>query len=163
MTPERFRATAIAVLRSAVGWQSGIARRLGVEPRTVRRWLASAAVPDWVEGKLGEIVGAGDVSPWPRDEWVLGDAFGGDGRRREYIAHLQPPRFVARVVALDDDGEPMPEEEPADIVSGTIYNTDPETVFCEIAWIDTVSPGEVVQWLEAAADAIEAEAAAPAW
>ena len=37
-----------------------------------------------------------------RDEWLIGDALGLDGKRREYVVHLQPPRFVARVVACDD-------------------------------------------------------------
>lgn len=155
MNNEQFRATSIAILRSAVGWQSAIARRLGVEPRTVRRWIAADEFPDWAEARLGEMIGAGDISPWPRDEWMIGDALGGDGQRREYVMHLQVPRFVARVVAVDDDGEPEADELPADVESGTIYQADPETVLCEIDWIDDVAPGEQVKWLDAAADALE--------
>lgn len=157
MTSDEFQSTAIAILRSAVGWQSAIARRLGVEPRTVRRWLASGEFPPDIDDRLGALIGAGDINPWPRDEWVIGDTLGGDGQRREYIVHLQPPRFVARIVALDDDGEPEADEMPADIVSGTVYQADPETVLCEIDWIDDVPPGERVKWLDAAADAIERE------
>lgn len=157
MTRDEFQSTAIAILRSAVGWQSAIARRLGVEPRTVRRWLASGEFPPDIDDRLGALIGAADINPWPRDEWVIGDTLGGDGQRREYIVHLQPPRFVARIVALDDDGEPEADEMPADIVSGTVYQADPETVLCEIDWIDDVPPGERVKWLDAAADAIERE------
>lgn len=157
MTRDEFTATAIAILRSAVGWQSAIARRLGVEPRTVRRWLASGEFPPDIGGRLGALIGATDITAWPRDEWVIGDTLGGDGNRREYIVHLQPPRFVARIVALDDDGEPEADEMPADLVSGTVYQAGPETVLCEIDWIDDVPPGERVKWLDAAADEIERE------
>lgn len=155
MTRDEFAATAIAILRSAVGWQSAIARRLGVEPRTVRRWLASADFPPDIETRMGGLIGAGDISPWPRDEWLVGDAVGEDGHRREYVMHLHPPRFVARVVAIDPDGDPETDEQPADVVSGTVYQADQETVLCEIDWIDDVSPGERVKWLDAAADAVE--------
>ena len=66
----------------------------------------------------------------------------------------QPPRFVARVVAVDDAGEPLPEEEPADVLSGVVY-ASADYLLCEIEWIEPVPPGEVTQWLEAAADAVE--------
>lgn len=157
MTRDEFQRTAIAILRTAVGWQSAIARRLGVEPRTVRRWLAGGEFPPDIDARLGALIGANDISPWPRDEWMIGDALGGDGQRREYIMHLQPPRFVARVVALDEDGAPEADEMPADIISGTVYQVDPETVLCEIDWIDDVPPGQRAQWLDAAADAIDRE------
>jgi hypothetical protein len=123
MTADKFAAAAIALLRSAVGWQSAIARHLDVDSRTVRRWLTDGQTPSWVEGKLAELIGARDISPWPRDEWLIGDAVTADGRRREYIAHLVPPRFVARIVECDDSG-PCPREEPADILSGVVYVID---------------------------------------
>ena len=158
MNRDQFQATSIAILRSAVGWQSAIARRLGVEPRTVRRWLASDDFPPDIEARLGALIGANDISPWPRDEWLVGDALGGDGQRREYVMHLQAPRFVARVVAIDEGGEPEGGEIPADINSGTVYQADQETVLCEIDWIDDVAPGERMKWLDAAADALERDA-----
>jgi hypothetical protein len=64
-------------------------------------------VPDWVAEKFAEWIGAAEIAPWPRDEWLIGDA------------------------------------------------ADPETLLCEIEWIDEVAPGEHSKWLEAAADAIE--------
>lgn len=156
MDADKFTATSIALLRSSVGWQSAIARRLGVESRTVRRWLAAGVTPDWVDAKFTELLGATDLAPWPRDEWLIGDALGADGKRREYIAHIQPPRFIARVVDCDGDGLPTPAEMPADVVSGITYSADEFTVLCEIEWIEPVAPGEHVKWLEAAADALEA-------
>lgn len=160
MTSDEFTAASIALLRSAVGWQSAIARRLAVDSRTIRRWLSDNESPDWADKKLAEMMGAAEISPWPRDEWVLGDGVTADGRVREYIIHLAPPRFVARVVACDDAGLPMPDEEPADVVSGTVYvadasDVDDQTILCEIEWIDEVSPGQITQLLEAAANAVD--------
>lgn len=156
MTTDQFTATAIALLRSAVGWQSAIARRLDVDARTVRRWLASGEIPAWVDTKLAALTGAADLSPWPRDEWLVGDTRGADGKRREYIFHMQPPRFVARVVMVDSLSQmAYPQEEPADLVSGIIYSAESDTVLCEIDWIEPVAPGEHVKWLEAAADALD--------
>lgn len=155
MTVDDFTSTSIALLRSAVGWQSAIARRLNVDSRQVRRWLAQAKIPPWVDAALGELIGATDMAPWPRDEWLIGSARGADGKHREYIMHLQPPRFVTRVVVADDDGVVPPDEQPVDILSGIVYAADESTVLCEIDWIEPVAPGEHVKWLEAAADAME--------
>ncbi|HMN14958.1 MAG TPA: hypothetical protein PKD55_21790 [Bellilinea sp.] len=83
MTPADFERTSIALLRSAIGWQSAITRRLGVDPRTVRRWLKSEQLPVWVAGKPEEWAGVADITAWPRDEWLIGEALGGDRRRRE--------------------------------------------------------------------------------
>lgn len=155
MTREEFQAAAIAILRSAVGWQSAIARRLGVDSRQVRRWLAAGETPSRVDEKLAEMMGGLAAGPWPRDEWMIGDGVTADGRAREYVVHLAPPRFVARIVATDHDGAPLPQEEPADVLSGVVYAADDETLLCEVEWIDVPDPGQVVQLLEAAADAIE--------
>jgi len=158
MNADEFTSAALALLRSSVGWQSAIARRLDVDSRLVRRWLAVGQTPPWVDDKLAKMVGARDISPWPRDEWLIGDGVTADGRRREYIVHLAAPRFVARIVECDDSG-PCPNEEPADTVSGTVYVIDGddfgETVLCEVDWIDEVPVGQMAQLLEAAADAID--------
>lgn len=162
MTADEFSADAIALLRSAVGWQSAIARRLGVDSRTVRRWLAAGETPPWVDGRLAGMMGATESAPWPRDEWVIGDGVTADGRSREYIVHLQPPRFAARIVEIDEDGIPIAAEAPVDVLSGTVYvaehfTGEHGTLLCEVDWIDAVPPGQVVPLLEAAADAIETE------
>ena len=161
MTREEFRTASVALLGSVVGWQSAIARRLGVDSRTVRRWLAvDGPLPEWVGEKLAELMGGVAPGPWPRDEWVVGDAVGADGRRREYVVHLAPPRFVARVVALDPDGQPEQPEEPADVSSGVCYAVDDATLLCEIDWIDTPPPAHITALLEAAADAVERDGSA---
>lgn len=158
MDAQRFQATAIALMRSAVGWQTAIAHRIGVDSRTVRRWIKDGRTPDWVDQKLTELIGASDLSPWPRDEWLIGDGISPDGTAtREYIMHMQPPRFIARVVSCDDDGEPEASERPVDVISGTVFQANEETLLCEIDWIDDVMPGEHVMWLEAAANALEDE------
>jgi hypothetical protein len=154
MNAEQFQSTAIAILRSAVGWQSAIGRKLDVEPRTVRRWIKAGETPGWVDEKFADWTGHSDITAWPRDEWVVGEALGQDGRVREYIVHSQPPRFVARVVALDGDGGILEDQHPADTLSGVVYSSDEFTELCEIDWIDEVAPGETVKWLEAAADAL---------
>ena len=150
MDAAKFTSTSISLLRSAVGWQTAIARKLDVSDRTVRRWIEADETPDWVDAKLAELIGATEIAPWPRDEWLIGDARGGDGKRREYIMHLQPPRFVARIVMYDNDGLPLPSEMPADVISGVVYSTD-DAVLCEIDWMDEVPAGEHVHWLETAA------------
>lgn len=157
MTADDFTTASIALLRSAVGWQSAIAKRLAIEPRTVERWLKARKTPEWVDAKLAELMGGISASPWPRDEWMIGDGVTADGRVREYIVHLMPPRFVARIVAMEDDA-PEDCDLPADIVSGVVYQANPETMLCEIEWFDQVDPGAVTHLLEAAANAIEAQA-----
>ena len=154
MTPEEFTSTSIAILRTVVGWQSAIARRLNVDSRTVRRWLKAGEIPGWVDDRLKEMIGAADHTGWPRDEWVLGDIRTENGGRREYIVHLQYPRFAARIVTCDENGAAVEKDQPADLVSGVVYQISPEECFCEIDWINPVKPGEVVKWLEAAADAV---------
>ncbi len=150
MTPAEFQDTAIALLGSAVGWQSAVARRLGVETRTGRRWFASGKIPPWAEQRLAEITGRTDRAALPRHEWIIGDASSG----REYVYHARPPRFLARVVTCNDQGLPELNEAPADIVSGVVSAGD-DYVLAEIEWIDEVAPGEVAKWLKAAAEAID--------
>lgn len=161
MNSDDFTSASIALLRSAVGWQSAIARRLGVGDRTVRRWLAAGETPAWAGEKLIALMGGTAPGPFPRDEWAIGDGASdaiGDAlrpdRRREYIVHLAPPRFAARIVSVDDDGRPTADEIPADVVSGIVYASD-EMVLCEIAWFDRPDPGQVTQLMEAACDAID--------
>ena len=65
------------------------------------------------------------------------------------------PRFIARVVACDDQGLPETSEHPADILTGIIYSGD-GYVLAEIVWIDPPPPiAEIHRLLEAACDAID--------
>jgi len=95
-----------------------------------------------------------EAPPWPRDEWIIGDAA---GSAREYVYHAAPPRFLARVVICGEDGMPEPSERPVDVLSGVAYPSE-DFLLCEVVWFDDVAPGEVVKWLEAAADAVETSA-----
>ncbi len=163
MTPQQFRSAAVAVTRTALGWQTKIARTLGVQSRTVRRWLVvgreTGIMPDAAVAAISEAMGEVDTAAvWPRGEWLVGRDDGG----RLLVQHLHFPRFTARAVHTAPGGAtPAEEEQPADILSGVVYvadGGDPEgdALLCEIAWIDEPSPGEVTQMMEAAADAWEA-------
>jgi hypothetical protein len=158
MNVEDFTRTAVALLRTTVGWQSKIARLLGCNSREVRRWLKRGWAPPSVAARLAELMELNRPSVWPRDEWLSGWApsdRGGVGRG--YVAHLQPPRFVARIVRLDDDGRaPAASEGPVDMASfGTRYQIDADLALVEIEWFDQPRPGEVTGLLEAAGDAVE--------
>jgi len=157
MTIDDFTRASIALLRSAVGWKSAIARRLGVEPRQVRRWLEAGEAPAWVAARFDELSGGMAPGPWPRDEWIVGRGPAGE---RYYVVHALPPRFVARIVMCGEDGSPLAEDQPADTVSGMVYVADgmdpaEQQVLCEIDWIEPAAPGEAAKWMEAAADAVE--------
>lgn len=151
-----FERAALAVVGTAVGWQTKIARALDVNPRTVRYWLKAAETPAWVDDALAELMGGLERGPWPRDEWIVGDVPAVDGGWRSYVVHTAPPRFVARLVDTGEDGEPADHEPAADIVSGTVYRADVDRLICEVEWIDTPKAGEVTALMEAAADAAEA-------
>ncbi len=69
-----------------------------------------------------------------RDEWIIGE--GPPPRRREYIIHTREPRFIARVIALDEETDvPLSEEQPANTTTGTLYQYGP-SLLCELDWID---------------------------
>ena len=154
MDVHEFQRAAITALQTSVDWQAQIAERLGVELRTVLLWIDNEEVPKWADDKISEIIGKLEETPWPRDEWLIGDALGEDGTRREYIMRMRYPRFVARVVICELDGEPQLEELPADVHSGFTYMVDEETVLCEVVWIDQVLDVEASKWLGAAAAAL---------
>jgi hypothetical protein len=158
MTADEFTAASIALLRSAVGWQSAIARRLRCTDRQVRRWLQSRRIPDWVAERFAEMTRLRDnAGDWPRDEWILGDGIGGPGGMQcEYIVHAVAPRFIARVVETDEDtGQLETGDPPADLLSGVVYDAGFGTTLCEIVWIDEPDPKNLTALMEAASDAIE--------
>lgn len=52
MTPADLEARAAAIY--GTDWQSPLARRIRVDPRTVRRWKAGDRdIPEWVDWALG--------------------------------------------------------------------------------------------------------------
>jgi len=160
MTADDFTSAALAILRTSIGWQSAIARLLDVDNRHVRRWIQKGETPLWVYDKIKELIATVDICQWPRDQWVIGSSLTDDGHQRKYIINLMPPRFMARIVVCDDEGLPMPDEEPADVISGTVYvadasDEDSQTVLCEITWIDEPKFGEITHLIEAATAHLE--------
>lgn len=153
MTNAELRALGLAVWGAE--WQSPLARAMGVNKRTVARWAAGdTVVPESVSVEIRRVLGVGDaVQPdWPRDEWIVGDGAGG---KREYIIHTVRPRFVARVVNVDEEGLPVAGEMPADTLTGVCYSAA-DSLICEIVWIDP-PPTEraLLALMDAAADALD--------
>jgi DNA-binding transcriptional regulator YiaG len=52
MNARDFAQTSIGILRCAFGWQTAIAEKLDVTPRSVRRWIKNDAVPEWAAQRL---------------------------------------------------------------------------------------------------------------
>lgn len=157
MTNAEFKASLHALYGH--GAVETFARATGVNRRTVSRWANGPdPVPGHAVAKLSELIGLKDGAPaadLPRDEWIVGDGSSKDidGARAEYIVHTRFPRFIARIV--DESGE-TPERE-ADTSRGPVYQIDPDTVLCEIVWIDRPpGPVELARLLDTAAIAIDA-------
>lgn len=92
-----------------------------------------------------------------RDEWILGE--GPPPRSREYVIHSCAPRFIARVLALEEMSDtPKPEEQPADTSRGVVYTHGPSLI-CEIDWIDPcpTDHDELMALLEAAAEQLDSD------
>jgi hypothetical protein len=136
MTVEEFRAVGIALF--GYGWQSKLARELGIADRTVRKWVSGETpLPEWLETALGGINRKSADVP----EWLTAD--NGQDPPTDYIVHLRPPRFICRVA--DDFA----------LMEGTSFGSDNAT-YGELVWLDLPQPeAELRRWLEAAADWIE--------
>jgi len=157
-TGQDFTSFAVALLGTAYGWQSAIARQLNVDSRTVRRWVKYGP-PDKIRDELLKMAGVEDDSglAFPRDEWVLGDGIETQSNtRREYITHTRTPRFIARIVDIDElTNLPQPDEDPVDTTTGIVYRIRPSQIMCEFLWIDRPPISvELTNILEAAADAV---------
>ncbi len=137
MTIDELRAIGLAAY--GVNWQSPLARAIGISPRHMRRLIAGESpITEGIAADIRRALGATAVDPdWPRDKWIIGDApaEADTKARREYLVHTRRPRFVARVVMVDDDGEP----EPADVITGVVYASE-DYVLSEIVWIDPPPP-----------------------
>lgn len=140
-----------------------MARALGVSPRHMRRLAAGdAPITAGIEADIRKMLGGTDIPDpdWPRDKWIIGDAPPEEDTqaRREYIMHTKHPRFIARIVQVDDEGRPEKSEEPTDILAGHRYASE-DYVLCEIVWIDPPpSPEKLLALMEEACDAIDASA-----
>lgn len=144
MTREDFIANGMALHGSAVGWQTGIARRLGVDSRTIRRAVANGPSDKLAAALLALM---GETAPQlMHAEWICGD--GDDGR--EYLIHTRHPRFRCIVLA-DDLDEPLEKDDGVQFQAG-------DTTLCGFHWIDP-KPHDLVRWMERAADALDGFAA----
>ncbi len=140
MTREEFISNAVAWHGSAIGWQSALARAIGVDPRTIRR-----AVKDGpsVEVAAGLMALFGDSAPARVPaEWICGD--GSDGR--EYLVHTLSPRFLC-LVMTEDEYENFDHQRDGDYQVGGSW-------LCGFHWIDR-RPDNLAMWMEHAADALE--------
>lgn len=121
MTPTELRAAL-----AALGWTQGeLARRYGVNPRTIRGYLVDG---DAIPPALARFIALAQAGGGPR--FVFGDAVGGPG---EYLVHLRRPRFVARVVEEGGDDE---EDAGADTLAGLTLALGDGILLCEVDWID---------------------------
>ena len=159
MTAAEFRAIGVAFYGDTNEWHTAMAERLGVSPREVNRWASGASrIPPGVVAALNPTQESHD---WPRDEWICGEGLpDAIGHRREYVVHTKPPRFIARAVQVDSEIGIMPDEAPADALSGLVFSANEDTDLCEIVWIDLppTDETELRALLSAAADALDSTA-----
>ena len=140
MTPSQLRALGLGLY--GPDWKSPLARAVGVTARQMRRYAAEeTAVPDWLDAKLSDLIGA-LPRPIPiRDRWIVGE--GDEGR--VYVLHTQDPRFLARVVEID--GAVAESESAADRIGGDAYDHGDGLMLCEIQWFDGRPTDEVARTL----------------
>ncbi len=84
----------------------------------------------------------------PFDEWIVGK---GSGQQQiSYVVHASAPRFIVRVVRVDERSNPVDGEILQSLGGDTLRALN--LFLCEMAWIDTrPSRSETVVLLEAAA------------
>ena len=142
MTPIELRA-----LIGASGLSnSEFARRLGMNPRNLRKILADEiGIRPTTVTAIHAMLGGGSNTNLAdlRDEWIIGK--GPPPTQHKYVIHTRAPRFIAHVVPL----------EPGEEIAG-----DGEVV-SEIAWIDPApqDPIALRQLIGRATDQLDWDAA----
>ncbi len=154
MKGDEFISAAQLLVRTSTDWRTEIALHLSVDLEAVETWIRADETPPWVDAKMTELSALQVPSLWPRDEWLMGFCPAANGHERQYIVHMAPPRFAARLVDCNEYGIPSVEEEPVDASTGIVYRAGPDTLFCEIDWIDQPEFGQIPKLLHAAVDAI---------
>lgn len=119
--------SAIGVGFYGEGWESEMARRLGVNPYIIHQYADGyLPVPDTILEDLG-IIEAGRRSRIPHaPEWIFGE---GEDLQDEYLVHTTYPRFIARLTTDDE------------LCSGVAYITADGEQIADFVWID-VEPDE---------------------
>lgn len=157
MKPVYFISLSISYLGTAVNWQIKIAQVLGVNVRTVQRWrTGEKPIPPEISGEFEKLIG-GDKFVTTRSPWLSGK----DHADREYVIHTHYPRFIARVVIVNNGTQTIydPADYPADTTTGVIYKAHDDggttELLCEIEQIDKIPTDQIVDWLEEASDFLE--------
>ena len=150
-TTAEFRAIGIAWFGGNHGWQKAMADALKINYRTVRRWASGHLIPEAQQLRIQAITGGAIALASPvRHEWLIGNGYGpddSDGAKYEYLVHCYPPRFICRIVDVDEDGQVDDGEAEADLLSGVVYSKDFCTILCEFQWTDRQPTGEVLETL----------------
>ena len=138
----------------------GLARLLADAAAVLESWAPGAApVPPDGAAEIRGLTGLRpDPDPrWRRDEWIVGDGPEDvGGHRRSYVVRTWPPRFRARVVTLDLDGNAAAEEGEADLLGGAVYAAA-DHALCEIEWFDPPPVGPDLARLLQRASAVSAD------
>lgn len=156
MEKKDFMSLSIAYLGTAVSWQNKIAKVLKVSDRTVRSWLqGTRKFPENLKNEFEALIGA-DKFVATRSPWLSGK----DEVGREYVMHTHYPRFIARIVIVDNDtGLPHdPADYPADTTTGVVHKVNDENettkLLCEVEQIDKIPIDQIVDWLGEASCAV---------
>jgi hypothetical protein len=140
-----FRFFAVQIVGTDTGWIDAIARKLDVDTVTVRGWLETDRLPDWIESRLAElIIGGPSAAGLPDDAWIIGN--GATEPARRYVVHLHPPRFVARIA---NGQESKVRARGHHRQSGRIGDA---TVVDDVVWIDPPPKERVDRLLRQAAE-----------
>lgn len=136
MTTEEFRAVGLALFGR--GWQTRMAERFHVAPRTVRKWASGErAIPERIEQAIMQLANP-EVFTDRTPEWIIGTAPGGDHR---FIVHTIAPRFVARV-GTDEE-----------LMDGFAWITCAGEQIGEALWFDVPPPDHILRPLMVQAEA----------
>ncbi|WP_310620460.1 hypothetical protein [Flexibacterium corallicola] len=152
MTPDEFKSISFAVLGTTLGWEAKIAAQLGKDPKVIRGWLTKEiSIPDDIAAKLEELKGKADPHSSPDYEWLVGESVNSNWTRREYIYHMQTPRFTARILTYDFEGKPRFTEKP----KGKVYPVNKVVALCDVNWIDEPESDEAEGLISAAVHYID--------
>jgi len=143
MTRDEFIQNSIALIGTSIGWQSEIARRLGISDRHVRRVVSGQSpVTDGLAKDLLNLLGEG-APQIIHAKWILGD--GSDAR--EYLIHTHHPRFQCLVVSENQTNYDLSND------AGVQYGSDGYTL-AGFLWLDRM-PDNITALLESACNFVD--------